>query len=297
MCRVGDDKPVEAQLFTQKALQKFRCHRGGHNLLVPYAGPQLAGIGRLLDMPHHDAGYTRADHSLVHLPVGGIPFLAGTVIYRSDDMLVPVITAVTGKMLHAAGDARLVCPFHVSEGHLQHSVWIAAETARRNNTVAPVPVNIHNWGKRPVAAHRRRLAATVQSHLISAAGISCGRACNAFPDFCAACHCTVTARLHIGCDEQRDSAVFLCRRVLSVQFPGLAVIVAQAAGWISSKQCGGLLPGVVPQHIHKQLGDFSSCVMALNVSFTQRTALSSKSNGLARISKLISCPPVRRHPH
>ena len=250
---IGYDQAIEAKLFPEQALQKFGSHGCGHDLLVLDSGAQSAGIGRLLNVTDHYRRDTGIDHSLVNLTEGSIPFFAAQVIDRGNQVLVTLVTAVAGEMLHTTGNTGFMGTLHVGKTHFQNLVRIIAKSTGGDDAISPVQVDIHDGSKGPVAANGGSFFAAEVTHCIGTLRIIRCTAGNTLAQLGAAGHGTITACFHIGCDQGRDLTGALDSSILLVELVRACVVIAVTAQLISGLLGFYLFGRVVPEHIHEYL--------------------------------------------
>jgi len=86
-------------------------------------------------------------------------------------MMVALVHAIAGEVLHGTGDTRLSHALQIGLAVFQHQVGVGAERSVGDDRVAPVEQQIDDRGEGPVAADGRGLDARDAAHLVGPPGV------------------------------------------------------------------------------------------------------------------------------
>jgi hypothetical protein len=149
-------------------------------------------------------------------------------------MLVALITAVTGKVLHTQRHwtiaGTLADAVAIGLGVGDHRLVIVAEGPGGDHGVAPVGVDVNDGGERPVATKGPRLASADDAHLPGSVGVGGGRGLQRRGDMCAVGAGAVPACLDVRCDQQGNLRPGLSVPDMCLDTCRVRVVVAHPAG-------------------------------------------------------------------
>ncbi|MPM11764.1 hypothetical protein SDC9_58115 [bioreactor metagenome] len=160
-------------------------------------------------MTDHDGQRALFDHCFVDFAVTFIPFRNGQTVHGAHQMPITLVHAVARKMFDCRRDAVLMQAFHLLTGKTDHLIDVRAERPDVRDRVFEVHVDVHDRGKRPVAADCLRFTAGNKAQLIGFLLIGCRRDTHRPAVVRAVRADSVSAGFQVGRQQQRDFAFFL----------------------------------------------------------------------------------------
>ena len=251
--RVGDDYAVETHLAPEQVGEQLGGQGGGHDVLLLDARAELAGHGGQGDVAHHDALQPFVDHGLVHLAEGGVPVLHGQVVDAQHQVLVPLLDAVAGEVLAAAGDIALVDALDVGPDIFNDLIGIVAEGAGVDDGVAPVHEYVRAGVEHPVYAYAGRLPPGHIAHIIGGLCAAARRRLRRGGYESAVAQAAVAAVVAVGGDEQGQLGVLLVGLVLFVDLDAVPALPAKPALVVIVQGVLDLLRVQAMAHLDEQL--------------------------------------------
>lgn len=108
-------------------------------------------------MSRHHGLRPLLDQGAVDHPIGGVPLLAGEVIDRGDQVLVPLIAPISREVLDGDRHPMLRDAVQIGRAHAPHHLRVAAVGAGVGDGVAPVAVDVAHRREGQVEADAGRL--------------------------------------------------------------------------------------------------------------------------------------------
>ena len=169
-------------------------------------------------MPYHNSLQPLINQSAVNSAVTCLPFLNRKIVDTKRQMLVQFLNAVTGKMLCGAGHIRICIlnTLDVCTDIGKNRIRIIAEAACIYDGITPIFVNIRHRIEHPVAPQCTRFTAGHITEMIGVVGAFSGTAFSSSSNERSFRATAVSTVIAVGCNQQRNLAVFLIGHILLI---------------------------------------------------------------------------------